>query len=66
MTRRDHTADAGERVNVGISSDNGSRIQHAVAADLNLIAEHRTEFFQSGFDLLIGAFDNEPAPMCAL
>ena len=49
---RDNSSDAGCRINVGITPDHRARIKYCVAADLNVVAEHGAEFFNTCLDLL--------------
>ena len=48
--RRDDAADTGHRIYIRAAANDRSRIENAVAAYLNIIAEHRSELFQPRFD----------------
>ena len=50
---RNESAHAGCRINVGMTADYGTGIQHGIAAYFHFITEHCTEFLKSGFDSLV-------------
>ena len=46
------------RVDIGVASDHGSRIEHAVTADFHVVAEHRAHLFQTCLDISVGRLDD--------
>ena len=58
MPRLDHAAHAGERIDLRIPADDRAGIEHAVAADLRKVAEHRAEFLPPGFIIPLAVDDN--------
>ena len=55
--RGNHSAYTGCRINLAVSSDHSSGVQHAVASDFDKIAERRTDFFTVRRDMLVTIFD---------
>ena len=53
-----NTSDAACGVDIGISADNCTGIQDAVAADLNIVAEHSAYLLDTGNYLLIAGLDD--------
>ena len=57
--RWDNAAHAGGRINVRAAADDRAGIEDAVAADLDVIAEHRAELLASGLDRRAGNLDGD-------
>ena len=49
---RNHAADAGGRIDIGMTADNRARIENGIAANLNIVAQHSAELLESGLHLL--------------
>ncbi len=56
---RDHTTHAAGRIDIAVPADDGAGIQDGIAADLDIIAQHGAELFQSGLDLLVPVVDHD-------
>lgn len=54
----DNSADAGGGVHARMAAEDCPGIEHAVAADLNIVAEDRADLFAACFYELIAVFDN--------
>lgn len=52
-----------ERIDVGVWSDDGTRIQDRAAADFHTVAEHGSKLFQSGLISSFSVLDNNQFPV---
>ena len=55
----DDAAHAGSGIDIAVTAHDRAGIADAVAADLDVVAEHRTEFLDAGLDLLGAVVDDD-------
>ena len=54
---RNHAADGGKRINIGIVADDRARIQDGTAAHFHAVAQHGAEFLKACLDFFLSGFD---------
>ena len=55
---RNQASDSGQRINIGISSDDCTRIQYRVTANFNMITDHGAKLLQTGLNVFFLIVDN--------
>ena len=55
----DDAAHARHRIDVRVAADDRAGVEHAVAADLDIVAEDGTDLLAAGLDALCPVFDDD-------